>query len=486
MSKTTVASAIQEIYDTCQLANNPYGVELTDAWALAGYQNLPGAIKQVLINLTEGVDYIKGDVIAPANALTNEKAIYAYRIRWDAFVLLCGVAQTLAGKQARATAAVLDREGVRRMRADAIKLQNPAYPKAKATPPIAKDGPIPDGCFAALEALAGSNDGFPVDFDDAWKWIGYSRKDNALVALKAELDLDVEYMLLNIQEQDVPLTFSDFQRSHPTKYMLSIEGFKIFCQAAGTTQGKKVRRQYIQIEKAYLALKAEKSQEIYPAMLDARIFQRDTIEPWADGHVEAFGWLLKLLEVNQAAAPMRMGPARIEYRNKIEYVDRTEYLKEVEIQIKETVVDSPQAAWYREQWQSLLDVASEQALNLNRMGLTLNKYIKMVDQLQDEALTKRPVLEPSGDLDLLYDTIEMLAEQVRKRAEGIKDACDFAEQAAKSVAVIRTERDKLKTESADYWVEMEKISTELANCRRGINPSGPLTGTNPFALPPGV
>jgi hypothetical protein len=34
--------------------------------------------------------------------------------------------------------------------------------------------------FAQLEIIAQSSEAFPVDFDLAWQWIGYSTKGNAL------------------------------------------------------------------------------------------------------------------------------------------------------------------------------------------------------------------------------------------------------------------------------------------------------------------
>jgi hypothetical protein len=38
--------------------------------------------------------------------------------------------------------------------------------------------------FAQLELIAQSLEAFPVDFDDAWQWIGYSTKGNALRMLQ--------------------------------------------------------------------------------------------------------------------------------------------------------------------------------------------------------------------------------------------------------------------------------------------------------------
>lgn len=232
-----------------------------------------------------------------------------------------------------------------------------------------------------FQALCASAEEFPVDFDDAWQWIGYTRKDNALRALVAELENGVDYLLLFTEEHDCLGGFGHSKATKPRKYWLSLDGFKMFCMAAGTPKGKAVRRHFIEIEKAYRKLQAE---TIDPARIEAHVFHRDTVTPWADGNVEAFGWLLRLLEVTPPPAPT-IAPAPTPIADGTKPKDYTEYLRTVQVQIKEVMVDDPKAAYYRDKWQELLDVASDQALNLHRMGLTLNKYIKMVDQLQDAA-----------------------------------------------------------------------------------------------------
>lgn len=81
---------------------------------------------------------------------------------------------------------------------------------------------------------------FPVDFDAAWNWVGYSRKDHALEALA-----------LNFSEGE------DFSRifgkstggRRPERYMLTTDCFKAFAMMAGTERGKDVRRYFIEAEK---------------------------------------------------------------------------------------------------------------------------------------------------------------------------------------------------------------------------------------------
>ena len=46
-----------------------------------------------------------------------------------------------------------------------------------------------------IEAIAKSTEPFPVDFDEAWVWIGYTRKDNAKRALVNNFKEGVDYQV---------------------------------------------------------------------------------------------------------------------------------------------------------------------------------------------------------------------------------------------------------------------------------------------------
>ena len=94
--------------------------------------------------------------------------------------------------------------------------------------------------FGLLEAESQ----FPVDFDLAWQWIGYSRKDNAKSALEnagflAGTDFQV---FLNIQENS--------SGGRPIeKIWLTVDCFKSFAMMAGTEQGRSVRLYFLECEK---------------------------------------------------------------------------------------------------------------------------------------------------------------------------------------------------------------------------------------------
>jgi anti-repressor protein len=102
--------------------------------------------------------------------------------------------------------------------------------------------------------IAESQDEYPVDFDDAWVWVEYSRKSDAKAKLVADFVEGVDYILRNIpQNSDT----SNRGRGRPPKDIrLTVDCFKQFCLMAGTARGKQVRLHYLEIEKKFKAAQA--------------------------------------------------------------------------------------------------------------------------------------------------------------------------------------------------------------------------------------
>jgi phage anti-repressor protein len=96
-----------------------------------------------------------------------------------------------------------------------------------------------------LTLVAKSSSRFPVDFDLAWEWVGYSRKDSALEALKSNFEAKIDYSTFSRNR-------SDGKSGKPyTVYMLTVDCFKAFCMMARTEKGKEVRKYYLELEKKF-------------------------------------------------------------------------------------------------------------------------------------------------------------------------------------------------------------------------------------------
>jgi phage anti-repressor protein len=97
-----------------------------------------------------------------------------------------------------------------------------------------------------FEGIVQSTEKFPVDFDEAWRWVEYSTKQKAKEALEKNFEEGFDFRLTGkLSEQ------SGRGGQNIKKYFLTADCFKSFCMMAGTAKGKEVRLYYIKIEKAW-------------------------------------------------------------------------------------------------------------------------------------------------------------------------------------------------------------------------------------------
>ena len=101
---------------------------------------------------------------------------------------------------------------------------------------------------ALVRSWVNSNEEFSVDFDLLWQGLGYTRKDNALVAMK-------NAALVEGQDFRVFLRNQENLGGRPTKqYFLSIDSAKAFCMMAPTSAGKQVRSYFLECERELKAI----------------------------------------------------------------------------------------------------------------------------------------------------------------------------------------------------------------------------------------
>lgn len=102
-----------------------------------------------------------------------------------------------------------------------------------------------------LDKAERTPDAMSVDFDRAWRFMGYSTKGNAHVVLKKNFELGREYSLLKVQK-----TNSSGKGVHMEDIiMMKIDTFKKFCLIAATTEGNLAREYFIDAEKKFRTLK---------------------------------------------------------------------------------------------------------------------------------------------------------------------------------------------------------------------------------------
>lgn len=118
-------------------------------------------------------------------------------------------------------------------------------------------------------SLIQSGEQFPIDFDDAWVWIGYTRKDNAKKVL-----LDTGFLegtdfrvFLRIQENS--------KGGRPSeKIALTVDCFKSFCMMAGTQKGREVRKYFLDCEQE-LKRRIEEEKRFYKERVIRAVVSED-------------------------------------------------------------------------------------------------------------------------------------------------------------------------------------------------------------------
>ncbi len=101
-------------------------------------------------------------------------------------------------------------------------------------------------------AIVQSTDEFPVDFDAAWKWIGYSTKQKAKNKLSNNFEKGIDYLTEWVKTP---------QGGRPSEFIsLTLDCFKSLAMMAGTVKGKEVRRYFLECERI-----AKKAVEVIPA-----------------------------------------------------------------------------------------------------------------------------------------------------------------------------------------------------------------------------
>ncbi len=107
-------------------------------------------------------------------------------------------------------------------------------------------------------AIVQSTEQFPVDFDAAWKWIGYSTKQKAKNKLTNNFDIGFDYTITPMVKRVEGNKGGGSVRFESIN--LTLDCFKSLGMMAGTGQGKEVRRYFLECERI-----AKKAVEVIPA-----------------------------------------------------------------------------------------------------------------------------------------------------------------------------------------------------------------------------
>jgi hypothetical protein len=120
---------------------------------------------------------------------------------------------------------------------------------------------------------------FVIDFDNVWKWMGFSRKDPAKRLLEKNFNIETDYQLKNTSPQiggkvgnnTFPEAAGKVEMGRPTEtILLTVNTFKKFCLKAGTKKADEIHDYYIKLEELLHETVNEESNELRKQLLDTK------------------------------------------------------------------------------------------------------------------------------------------------------------------------------------------------------------------------
>jgi phage anti-repressor protein len=94
------------------------------------------------------------------------------------------------------------------------------------------------------QSLTDSRNQYPVDFDEAWQWIQYTRKDSAKKKLIRNFELNIDYVIRQMAE-----SAPSGGCTHYEQIKLTVDCFKQLAMMAGTSQGREIRKYFLECER---------------------------------------------------------------------------------------------------------------------------------------------------------------------------------------------------------------------------------------------
>ncbi len=119
--------------------------------------------------------------------------------------------------------------------------------------------------------LFNSKEQFPVSFDDAWQWLEYSKKSNALESfLNCGFSKSIDFIRLLENQQNLNSAIG----GRPTvSYMLTVDCFKSWAMMSKTQTGKQVRLYFLECERIAKSIQVKPLSGIEMARENLRLWE---------------------------------------------------------------------------------------------------------------------------------------------------------------------------------------------------------------------
>lgn len=103
---------------------------------------------------------------------------------------------------------------------------------------------------------------FVIEFDNVWKWLGFTLKENAKRILIKHFKVNVDYKNLGRQEGQASSNNEKWGGHNKQTIMLNIKTFKLFCLLAETQKAKQIHNYFIKLEELLQDVLEEEATEL--------------------------------------------------------------------------------------------------------------------------------------------------------------------------------------------------------------------------------
>jgi len=112
---------------------------------------------------------------------------------------------------------------------------------------------------------------FVIDFDNVWKWLGFSRKDSAKRILEKNFTIDIDYLVIKPAPPSCGAGFENLKSPsrnlggaglNKEQIVLTINTFKKFCLKSETKKADEVHDYYIKLEELLQETVNEETNEL--------------------------------------------------------------------------------------------------------------------------------------------------------------------------------------------------------------------------------
>lgn len=101
---------------------------------------------------------------------------------------------------------------------------------------------------------------FVIDFDNVWKWMGFTRKDNGKRVLERHFTVNIDYFI-SYEKREIGTVLGGAGLNKET-IMLTVDTFNRFCLKAGTKKADEVHDFHLKLEELLMEVVNEESNEL--------------------------------------------------------------------------------------------------------------------------------------------------------------------------------------------------------------------------------